>query len=150
MQGQSTNYSTGILSVFIKRLMEFSDILELQSGENFIKPPSSLVDYLKNELLSKPNKETLFQFELNRLQIDRDGSLFAKDQEKVMLIGFTLIIKFLMIKLLMSPQKYNLGLSLNDSHLSNIKMLCTSLYYGGIRSFAMSAVPLKDLGFQND
>lgn len=55
-----------------------------------------------------------------------------------------------MIKLLMSPQKYNLGVSLNDSHLSNIKMLCTSLYYGGIRSFAMSAVPLKDLSFQND
>jgi hypothetical protein len=40
--------------------MEFSDILELQSGENFIAPPSSLVDYIKNELLVSPNKDYLF------------------------------------------------------------------------------------------
>ena len=75
-----------------------------------------MIDYLRGTLLSNPEKDNLYQFELNRLKfngayLDQDST---QNSEKIMLTGFFLIVKMLMVKMFMSPHKYNLGVNLSE------------------------------------
>ena len=75
-----------------------------------------MIDYLRGTLLSNPEKDHLYQFEQNRLRfngvnLDQDST---QNSEKIMLTGFFLVVKMLIVKMFMSPHKYNLGVNLSE------------------------------------
>jgi hypothetical protein len=68
-------------------------------------------------------------FELNRLQTDPYGALLNPDDEQVkMILGFYIIGKILIGKILLKPESLGLNIQMSSKVLGNFKILASLIY----------------------
>ena len=77
------------------------------------------MEFLSKDLLTRPNKQALWPYELNRLQFGEIAPSYldqvnTQNQEKVMILGMFIIAKFFILKHVMSSEVYDFGVEFDD------------------------------------